>query len=196
MRQVVDYTASRVEVLRWSAFFVYAVTIMAPVSADLSARVNVFPGGYSVGWGVIAIGFSFVARDVLHEIAGRLAPVVAIVFGCAALLVLGRHSPLVYPSAASFLLSGLTATAAFPFARARLRWPWASLVVAGGAMLIDSLAFDGLAFGRFDPFVAQSIAKWWALLMIPVARFTILRWYRNTMRVHLHAVRLAGEDRR
>jgi queuosine precursor transporter len=116
--------------------------------------------------GVTMIGFALVLRDLVQRRLGIGVAVAAILAGSAISASLSPPA-LVFASTTAFLLSELADFAVYtPLARRRL----VAVVVASSTcgVVIDSVVFLWLAFGRFDFLPGQVVGKvWMVLLSIP-----------------------------
>ena len=123
--------------------------------------------------GVLMIGLALVLRDMVQRRLGRAAALTAIVAGA---LLSGAVAPppLVYASAAAFLLSELADFAVYTPLQSR------GLVLAVLAsslvgLVADSILFLWLAFGSLDFLAGQIVGKlWMVLLALP-----FIHWVRR-----------------
>jgi len=123
--------------------------------------------------GVLLIGLALVLRDMVQRRLGRAAALTALVAGA---LLSGAVAPppLVYASAAAFLLSELADFAVYTPLQSR------GLVLAVLAsslvgLVADSILFLWLAFGSLEFLLGQVIGKaWMVLLSIP-----LVSWLRR-----------------
>ena len=112
--------------------------------------------------GVLLIGLALVLRDMVQRRLGRAAVLTAIIAGA---LLSGAVAPppLVYASAAAFLLSELADFAVYTPLQSR------GLVLAVLAsslvgLVADSILFLWLAFGSLDFLAGQILGKLWMVL--------------------------------
>lgn len=113
--------------------------------------------------GVLVIGAALVLRDMVHEVGGWRAAVLAIAIG-AALSWLVAPPALVIASVAAFVLAELADLIVYaPLRRDRL---WLAVAASGlvGAA-VDSAVFLWLAFGSLDFLAGQIVGKMWASLL-------------------------------
>lgn len=138
-------------------------------------------GVVSVGFGLVApagvffAGLAFGLRDALHERAGRLVVLVAIVVGALLSLLLeasvtlpGGVAPIAVASGVAFLLSELADFAVYEPLRRR---QWVAAVVASNLVgaVVDSALFLWLAFGALDLMAGQVLGKAYMIaLAIPI----------------------------
>lgn len=117
--------------------------------------------------GVLMVGAGLVLRDIVHEIGGWRAAVVAILLG--ALLSWFVAAPaLVVASVAAFALAELADL--LVYAPLRKRRLWLAVLASGlvGSM-VDSAVFLWLAFGSLDFVEGQIVGKlWMSLAAIPL----------------------------
>ena len=123
--------------------------------------------------GVLLIGLALVLRDMVQRRLGRAAALTAIVAGA---LLSGAVAPppLVYASAAAFLLSELADFAVYTPLQSR------GLVLAVLAsslvgLVADSILFLWLAFGSLDFLAGQVLGKLWMVL----AALPFIHWIRR-----------------
>jgi queuosine precursor transporter len=123
--------------------------------------------------GVLMIGLALVLRDMVQRRIGRAAALTAIVAGA---LLSGAVAPppLVYASAAAFLLSELADFAVYTPLQSR------GLVLAVLAsslvgLVADSVLFLWLAFGSLDYLAGQIVGKLWMVL----AALPFIHWIRQ-----------------
>lgn len=123
--------------------------------------------------GVLLIGLALVLRDLVQRRLGRAAALTAIVAGA---LLSGAVAPppLVYASAAAFLLSELADFAVYTPLQSR------GLVLAVLAsslvgLVADSILFLWLAFGSLDFLAGQILGKLWMVL----AALPFIHWIRK-----------------
>jgi len=123
--------------------------------------------------GVLLIGLALVLRDMVQRRLGRAAALTAIVAGA---LLSGAVAPppLVYASAAAFLLSELADFAVYTPLQSR------GLVLAVLAsslvgLIADSILFLWLAFGSLDFLAGQILGKLWMVL----AALPFIHWIRR-----------------
>ena len=123
--------------------------------------------------GVLLIGLALVLRDMVQRRLGRAAALTAIVAGA---LLSGAVAPppLVYASAAAFLLSELADFAVYTPLQSR------GLVLAVLAsslvgLVADSILFLWLAFGSLDFLAGQILGKLWMVL----AALPFIHWIRS-----------------
>lgn len=123
--------------------------------------------------GVLLIGLALVLRDMVQRRLGRAAALTAIVAGA---LLSGAVAPppLVYASAAAFLLSELADFAVYTPLQSR------GLVLAVLAsslvgLVADSILFLWLAFGSLDFLAGQIVGKLWMVL----AALPFIHWIRK-----------------
>lgn len=129
--------------------------------------------------GVYFAGLGFLLRDALHELAGRLWVIAAILTGAILSYLLGAdttipggHASIAAASAAAFLLSETCDLAAYLAARGRTL----TGAVAGSqvvAAVVDSALFLWLAFGSLAFFWGQFVGK--TLVVVPVVA-GLLAW--------------------
>ena len=133
------------------------------------------PGGHPLmaPSGVLMIGLALVLRDLVQRRLGRGVALAAIVAGA---LLSGAVAPppLVYASAAAFLLSELADFAVYtPLQRRGLVIAVLASSVVG--LIADSLLFLWLAFGSLDFLAGQILGKlWMVLLALP-----FIHWLRR-----------------
>lgn len=133
------------------------------------------PGGHPLmaPSGVLMIGLALVLRDLVQRRLGRGVALAAIVAGA---LLSGAVAPppLVYASAAAFLLSELADFAVYtPLQRRGLVVAVLASSVVG--LIADSLLFLWLAFGSLDFLAGQILGKlWMVLLALP-----FIHWLRR-----------------
>lgn len=128
-------------------------------------------GTIPVGFGqrapaaVLAAGLAFTLRDVLHELAGVAAVLVAIVAGAVLSLLVGADGTIpgglvavAVASGLAFLLSELTDLLVYAPMRRR---GWLRAVALSGAvgLVVDSVLFLWLAFGSLAFLPGQIIGK-------------------------------------
>lgn len=120
--------------------------------------------------GVLMVGAALVLRDVVHEIGGVTAALVAIALG-AALSWLVAPPALVVASVAAFALAELCDLAVYtPLRRRQLGL--AVLLSGFVGALVDSAVFLWLAFGSLDFIAGQVVGKlWMSLLALPLLAF-------------------------
>ncbi|MBM3646930.1 MAG: VUT family protein [Alphaproteobacteria bacterium] len=123
--------------------------------------------------GVLMIGLALVLRDLVQRRLGRAAALTAIVAGA---LLSGAVAPppLVYASAAAFLLSELADFAVYtPLQQRNLVLAVLASSVIG--LIADSILFLWLAFGSLDFLEGQILGKlWMVLLALP-----FIHWIRQ-----------------
>lgn len=98
--------------------------------------------------GVLLIGLALVLRDWLHELAGPMASVAAVLAG-AALSLLFSPPALAIASAAAFLVAELADLAVYTPMRKRGAWIAVAASSAVGAF-VDSVLFTAIAFGSAE----------------------------------------------
>jgi uncharacterized PurR-regulated membrane protein YhhQ (DUF165 family) len=152
-----------------AAFAAFAATIPAANWLIGNVGTECVPSGpclVPVGFGLMApsgvlmIGLALVLRDMLHELAGWKAAVVAVLLG-AALSLFFSPSAIAIASAAAFLFSELADQLVYTPLRKRGR----ALAVLGSGVVgaaIDSMLFVYLAFGSLEFSVGTTLAKVYA----------------------------------
>jgi queuosine precursor transporter len=150
-----------------AALAVYAGTIPAANWAINNVGTVQFPGGphtipagfgYSAPSGVALIGLALVARDVIHQHAGRRAALAAICVGVALSVIV---SPAIaFASAAAFGLGELADLAIYSPLRER-NLPAAVLTSGAVGAVVDSLVFLWLAFGSVTYWQGNTLGKVW-----------------------------------
>ncbi|MBL6613501.1 MAG: VUT family protein [Reyranella sp.] len=123
--------------------------------------------------GVLMIGLALVLRDMVQRRLGRAAGLTAIVAGA---LLSGAIAPppLVYASAAAFLLSELADFAVYtPLQDRGLVLAVLASSVVG--LIADSILFLWLAFGSLDFLAGQILGKLWMVL----ATLPFIHWIRK-----------------
>lgn len=113
--------------------------------------------------GVLVIGAALVLRDMVHEVGGWRAALLAIGIG-AVLSWFVAPPALVIASGAAFVLAELADLLVYaPLRRDRL---WLAVAASGlvGAA-VDSAVFLWLAFGSLDFLAGQIVGKMWASLL-------------------------------
>jgi queuosine precursor transporter len=123
--------------------------------------------------GVLLIGLALVLRDMVQRRLGRAAGLTAIVAGA---LLSGAIAPppLVYASAAAFLLSELADFAVYtPLQDRGLVLAVLASSVVG--LVADSVLFLWLAFGSLDFLAGQILGKLWMVL----ATLPFIHWIRK-----------------
>jgi queuosine precursor transporter len=120
--------------------------------------------------GVLMIGLALVLRDLVHEVAGKRAALVAIAIGCALSLAVAPPA-LALASAAAFGASELANHGVYSKLRARGLW---LAVAASGVVgaLLDSALFVYLAFGSFDFSIGTALAKIYASALVSAWLYT------------------------
>lgn len=129
---------------------------LIPVAPGLDGKAITAPSG------VLMIGFALVLRDLVQRRLGPRYALAAILAG-AALSGLIAPPALVLASAAAFLLSELADFAVYTPLQKRglVRAVIASSLVG---LVVDSILFLMLAFGKLDYLAGQVIGKLWAVL--------------------------------
>lgn len=129
--------------------------------------------GLAAPSGVLLVGLALVLRDMVHEVGGIRAAIVAIAIG-GALSWLVAPPALVLASVAAFLLAELADLIVYtPLRERRL----GLAVFASGAVgsVVDSAVFLWLAFGSLDFVAGQVLGKLW----MSVAAFAYLAYRRH-----------------
>lgn len=124
--------------------------------------------------GVLMIGLALVLRDMVQRRLGRAAALTAIVAGA---LLSGAVAPppLVYASAAAFLLSELSDFAVYTPLQSR-GLVLAVFVSSLVGLIADSVLFLWLAFGSLDYLAGQILGKlWMVLLALPFIHWIRIR---------------------
>jgi hypothetical protein len=139
-------------------------------------------GFVSVGFGLVATAGTFAAgfalgfRDLVHDLLGRTAVVVAVIIG-AALSYLVADPQIALASGAAFLIAELADFAVYTPLRRRGRiggGRWSLAVAASNAVgaVVDTAVFLGIAFGWSTitaPVMAgQLVGKGWTTLALIV----------------------------
>lgn len=135
-------------------------------------------GVVPVGFGLMApaavyfVGLAFTLRDLVHELLGRAAVLVAIVTGAALSALVSPRFALA--SAIAFLLSELADFAVYAPLRER---HWLRAVAASNVLglVLDSVVFLWLAFGSFAFLPGQIVGKAW----MTVAAIVVLALIRS-----------------
>jgi uncharacterized PurR-regulated membrane protein YhhQ (DUF165 family) len=142
--------------------------------------VTVAPG-LEAPAGVFFAGLGFLLRDALHEVAGRLWVVAAILVGAglsywigADVTIPGGHVPIAAASACAFLLAELADFGVYTPFRERMLAGAVGLSQVAGA-IVDSALFLWLAFGSLALFWGQFVGK--SLMVLPVV-VALLVWRR------------------
>jgi len=145
------------------------ITYLASIPAanwliDHVGKEPLFPGGphtipvgpWAAPSGVLAIGFALAARDIVQRLVGRVAVLAAIAAGVAVSYWL--NPAIATASAVAFAFGEVADFAVYtPLARRRLFLAVALSGIVGG--VIDSLLFLRIAFGSFDFWQGQVVAK-------------------------------------
>lgn len=165
-------TATRRSAVILALSLAYACTILAANLATAQYGL-VHLGPVAVTAGTFAVGLSFVARDALHDTAGRWPVVVAIAAGAG---LSGALSPaqLAIASGVTFLVSETADLVVYTPLRRRTRLgAWvASNVVASP---IDSILFLWLAGFPLSGFAGQTAVKIAVGVLTPVVLLGVTR---------------------
>lgn len=153
--------------LAWAAAYMativaanYALTHLGAPQPFGPRTVPVWPG-IAAPSGVLFAGLAFTFRDALHETAGALATVAAIVAGAALSALI--DPALAVASGTAFLVGELADLAVYSPLRER-RWVAAVALSACAGALLDSVVFLWLAFESLQFLPGQLIGKGWATL--------------------------------
>lgn len=134
--------------------------------------------GLSAPSGVLMIGAALVLRDMVHEVGGARAALLAIAIG-AALSWFVAPPALALASVAAFAMAELADLIVYaPLRRRQL----GLAVMASGAVgaAIDSAVFLWLAFGSLDFVAGQMLGKFWmSALALPLLIFFAPRTERT-----------------
>lgn len=131
--------------------------------------------------GVYAAGLGFLLRDALHEAAGRLWVIAAILAGAllswwlgASATIPGGRVSIAVASGLAFLLSEFCDFAVYAPLRERTLTAAVGISQVAGAV-VDSILFLTLAFGSLALFWGQFVGK--TLMVLPViAALAVYRW--------------------
>ncbi len=143
------------------------------------SRFGIVPVGFGLAApaGVYFAGLAFTLRDLLHEMLGRLAVVLAIAAGAAVSFWVAAPR-LAVASAVAFGLSELADFAVYePLRRRR----WLTAVAASNAvgLVVDSALFLWLAFGSLAFLPGQIVGKAWvtvlAVILLASGRLLVRR---------------------
>lgn len=122
--------------------------------------------GYEAPAGVFAVGLAFTARDIVQDILGKRAVLVAIVIGAGCSWLVA--SSFAGPSLVAFLLSELADFAVYTPLHER-RWLTAVALSNVAGDVIDSCVFLWLAFGSLAFIEGQLIGKYEVTLaLLPI----------------------------
>lgn len=168
------------------AFTAYVGSVLlANVLITQFGVVDVVAGPYTVmaPAAVYAVGFALVARDVLHELAGRNALAVTlagIALGTLLSALTAAGPRLIVASAVAFSVSELLDLAVYTPLRDN-GWTRAALASSAVGLLADSVLFLAIAFGSFAFLPGQLIGKAVAVgLAVVVGSMTRAYWLPNS----------------
>lgn len=137
--------------------------------------------GLQVPAGVFFAGLGFLLRDALHELAGRLWVVGAILVGAAlsywlgaSVTIPGGHASIAVASGAAFLLSEFCDFGVYAPLRERTLTGAVGLSQVAGAA-VDTALFLWLAFGSLTFFWSQFAIKWLMVAPALVLLFAVKR---------------------
>lgn len=118
--------------------------------------------GLTAPSGVLVIGAALVLRDMVHEVGGAKAALVAIALG-GVLSALFSAPELLVASVLAFVLAELADLAVYTPLRERRLWLAVFLSGIAGAVF-DSAVFLFVAFGSLDYIEGQIVGKMWMTL--------------------------------
>jgi uncharacterized PurR-regulated membrane protein YhhQ (DUF165 family) len=141
----------------------FAAFVLTVWGANVAlAQWGIIPVGFglSAPAGVFFAGLGFTLRDLLHERAGRLWVVVAILTGAALALFLEETRRFAMASAVAFMVSEAADLAVFEPLRRR-SWLGAVALSNTVGLTVDSVIFLSLAFGSLAFLDGQLVGKFY-----------------------------------
>lgn len=120
--------------------------------------------GLSAPSGVLVVGAALVLRDLVHEIGGARAALLAIAIGAVASTYFAPLM-LIAASVTAFVLSELADLAVYAPLRER-RLGLAVFLSGLVGAVVDSAVFLWLAFGSLDFIAGQIVGKTWVTLIV------------------------------